>query len=201
MDKKAPIFIGLGNGKVIDILNPADYESLTLGWIIDSLANIRRFSGRGTSVLNHSYACYEFCKASIGLNDVAISALVHDFSEAFIGDIINPVKDLFPELSVIENTVMQNIQHRFSLPATQDFSYIIKMVDLLALETEAKYVVGWEDAELCNITNALANEFTKEQRDMMAHFVCHYNDKHQDCTIPTEDIIEIIDAYRMISRI
>lgn len=191
----AQIRIGIGGGNLLDIHKPEDYEKLSLDWIIDSLANIRRFSGRGMSVLNHSYVCYKFVEHQYGLAECSVVALTHDFTEAVTGDIIAPIKNAVPGLSELDQIITNNIQQRFSLPPAPDHSHLLKMVDLFALEMEARYIVGWGDVELSDVTTTLGNYFTPSQRDLMVNLIREYDDTHGGTTVSTNKIVSVINTY------
>jgi len=65
------------------------------------------------------------------------AALLHDAAEAYLGDMVKPLKNLFPEFSRIEAQVMQIIGHRFDV----DLGHLdpsIKHADLIALATEKR---------------------------------------------------------------
>lgn len=192
---KPPILIGVGRGKILDVYNPEDYGKLSLAWIIDSLANIRRFSGRGMSVLNHSYVCYKFVEHQCGLEERSVAALTHDFAEAVTGDIIAPIKNAVPGLSEIDQIITNDIQQRFSLPSAQDHSHLLKMVDLFALEMEARYIVGWGDVELSDVTTTLGNYFTPSQRGLMVNLIQEYDDTHGGTTVSTNKVVSVINTY------
>jgi 5'-deoxynucleotidase YfbR-like HD superfamily hydrolase len=65
------------------------------------------------------------------------TALLHDAAEAYLGDMVKPLKNLFPEFSVIEARVMEIIGHRFGLDLTH-LDPAIKQADLIALATEKR---------------------------------------------------------------
>jgi hypothetical protein len=69
--------------------------------------------------------------------ELRFSALLHDAAEAYLGDMVKPLKNLFPEFSLIEARVMEIIGHRFGLDLTH-LDPAIKQADLIALATEKR---------------------------------------------------------------
>jgi len=65
-----------------------------------------------------------------------LAALLHDASEAYLGDMVKPLKVLLPEFARIEDQVTEIIAAAFGV----DFSdYVaIKKADLVALATEKR---------------------------------------------------------------
>lgn len=86
----------LGNGKVA-VLSKPDPDVFDIETIARALANMGRFNGHTSSfysVAQHSvYVCGQ-CP-----QEFALAGLLHDASEAFLGDIIRPLKVL-PEFKV-----------------------------------------------------------------------------------------------------
>ena len=75
-------------------------------------------------------------------------ALLHDGSEAFIADMVTPVKRFMPEYKSLENIIQSAIDNKFGV---EDVPYEnIKKADLQMLSTEAHQLmliapVGWQD--------------------------------------------------------
>lgn len=105
--------------RIIDLaeVKPNDID---LKDIAEGLSNIIRFNGRGWSVLEHSLAMYEFAKARMFPKRVQIECLLHDAPEAYIGDIIKPVKELIPQISAYEDTLLSTIYESLNVPVTHD---------------------------------------------------------------------------------
>jgi hypothetical protein len=75
-------------------------------------------------------------------------ALLHDSSEAFLGDISSPLKKMLPDYKLIEKHVEDAIFNKFNMPLIMD--KCIKDADLRLLATEKrdmmadKYDLEWE---------------------------------------------------------
>lgn len=103
--------------------------------IAHGLAYQCRFNGQTRafySVAQHSLMVMALVPA-----ELRFAALLHDAAEAYLGDMVKPLKNLFPEFSVIEARVMEIIGQRFDI----DLSHLdpaIKHADLIALATEKR---------------------------------------------------------------
>jgi len=87
-------------------------EDLHMADIATSLHQIMRFNGhayRGYSVLSHSMVMCDMAEP-----EFKMEALLHDAGEAYLGDIIVPVKEMFPDIALFENEVTALIMDKFS---------------------------------------------------------------------------------------
>ena len=86
--------------------------SFELEDIAHALSNICRFNGHVTapySVLSHSLCAYDLAPL-----EHKLEALLHDAAEAYIGDIIVPVKELFPAIAKYEDILAGMIFQKFA---------------------------------------------------------------------------------------
>lgn len=100
------------SGRLFDILKPEEYE-FDVEEIGTALSNLCRYTGhvnRFYSVAEHSVLV-----SRIVPDRVALSALFHDASEAYLGDVSSPLKKLLPEYRAIEERVQQAIFNYFGL--------------------------------------------------------------------------------------
>lgn len=102
--------------------------------IAHSLSNICRFTGatqRFFSVAQHSIMVCDIVPPKFKL-----AALLHDASEAYLGDFSAPMKRMFPDFKMLENKIERAIFETFGL----DFPLHpwIKFADLIALATEQR---------------------------------------------------------------
>lgn len=106
--------------------------------ITKMLSGITRFNGRGYTVLFHSLLMYEYAKQK-GDNALAVMSLLHDTGEAYIGDIIQPVKEAVPQIAELERriyaTIVRVIGIRFSIDTQK-----LKELDKLAMAVEYEEV-------------------------------------------------------------
>jgi len=70
---------------------------------------------------------------------ISLCGLLHDASEAYIGDIPSPIKRILPEYQEMEKKIMGVVCEKFSLP--QELPKIVKEIDSSILTTEANYLM------------------------------------------------------------
>jgi len=90
-------------------------DDLDLEDIIPAIANIPRFNGHvgSYSVAEHSYWVAKLVPDE---RELRLWGLLHDASEAYLGDIAKPLKDALPELQSVENNILLAIAFKFGLP-------------------------------------------------------------------------------------
>jgi hypothetical protein len=122
------------NGKMFNYVNP-DPNTIDQFVIAHGLSKICRFVGQIPvmyTVAQHSVlASYEVPE------EYAFSALMHDASEAFTGDIPTPLKMLIPDFRVIEDRIQETINAKYCLPYKMDPE--IKRADIVMLKTEKQH--------------------------------------------------------------
>lgn len=110
------------NGSVVDFLNLGT-STIVLADIAERLAAIPRFNG-GTKTLytvaQHSLAMLYLLTIRRASPKVQQLALMHDMTEAFMGDMVSPLKALFPAFSKLEADLFEIIC--CNLRVTNDFT-------------------------------------------------------------------------------
>ena len=100
-------------GRAFPLLNPtpADIDSED---IAHALSLICRYGGH----VSRFYSVAEHCvlMSYAVPAEHALWALLHDATEAYLGDVISPLKHHLPEYRVVENRLMHAVIKRFSLP-------------------------------------------------------------------------------------
>lgn len=106
--------IMLASGALFDIVDP-EGSDFTLQDIAHGLGRVCRFAGQ----TNRFYSVAEHCFHVARLVPVELGriALLHDASEAFIGDVTRPLKALLPDYQAIEARIEAAIAARFLAPA------------------------------------------------------------------------------------
>ena len=102
--------------------------------IAHGLAYQCRFNGQTSSF--YSVAQHSVLVASLVPDELKLAALLHDAAEAYLGDIVKPLKMLVPEFAPIEKRVMEIIGQRFCVTGLTDLR--IKHADLTLLATEKR---------------------------------------------------------------
>ena len=102
--------------------------------IAHGLAYQCRFNGQTREF--YSVAQHSLIVASLVPSQLRLAALLHDAAEAYLGDMVKPLKVLLPEFAAIEDKVTALIAEAFAI----DFSDYapIKRADLIALATEKR---------------------------------------------------------------
>lgn len=111
-------------------IDDVDIEDIAHG-----LAYQCRFNGQTREF--YSVAQHSLMVTDLVPEPCRLAALLHDAAEAYLGDMVKPLKNLFPEFSVIEGRVMQIIGHRFGVDL-EALDPSIKQADLVALATEKR---------------------------------------------------------------
>lgn len=101
------------SGRWFDILRPEEYR-FDIEEIAEALSRLCRYTG-------HTNGFYSVAEHSILVSHAvpekyALIGLLHDASEAFVGDVSSPLKALLPGYRDIENNIQQAIANHFSLP-------------------------------------------------------------------------------------
>lgn len=126
-------------GRAFNILDPSP-DSINIMDIAVSLSRTQRFNGHtknGADVMGfYSVAEHSYLGSTLAKNKkLAQWMLLHDAAEAYIGDIVTPVKALLPEVYSIEARIMEAVKLRFGLP---DIDYEeVKSLDAEMLAAEA----------------------------------------------------------------
>jgi uncharacterized protein len=103
--------------------------------VAHGLAYQCRFNGQTSAF--YSVAQHSLMVMALVPPALCFQALLHDAAEAYLGDMVKPLKLLFPEFSVIEARVMEIIGQRFAIDLTR-LDPAIKRADLIALATEKR---------------------------------------------------------------
>lgn len=122
-------------------------EEIRIEDIAHALSYMCRFNGhcsRFYSVGQHSIHCLELARRKgIENNETLLYILLHDASEAYIADLIRPVKRFMPEYKRVEEELQNKIYLRFGLgvPMAPKREEVVKYIDNLMLANEAKQLV------------------------------------------------------------
>ncbi|MEI6061455.1 MAG: HD domain-containing protein, partial [Bacteroidota bacterium] len=102
-------FLTHPKGIAFDILNPKP-DMFHIEDIANALANICRFGGQVPifySVADHSLRVCQMVQSEDADPRLALTALLHDASEAYLGDVITPLKLQLSEYRAIEANLEQ----------------------------------------------------------------------------------------------
>lgn len=134
------LYVLTHTNKIVDIenLRPGD---ITPTGIAIALESMRRFQGRGVSVLRHTFWVFELIRKQYPDNyNLQLLALLHDAPEAFIGDIPAPILNSSKDLQVLHSRVSDSIFRCFGA-AFKDFGEVL-IADRVSLMYEYSRLVG-----------------------------------------------------------
>ena len=145
-------YIQTSSGRWFNPFEP-DPEQIDPDDIARALANVCRFGGHTRafySVAQHSVIVSELVEARGGDVEDVFAALMHDATEAYLGDMPHPIKHRSPlgaAFKEAENRLEAVLQARFAIKADVPE---IKRVDraLLATERGAFSSISWDWPEL-----------------------------------------------------
>jgi hypothetical protein len=123
-------------GKLVDLAN-FTVDDVRLPDISHSLAMLNRFTGhskRPYSVAQHSVMVSRLCRP-----EHAMWGLMHDASEAYLGDMASPLKAMLPAYRELEEHVQRAIAKAFYLP--WPIPPEVKHCDLRALMAEKRDLI------------------------------------------------------------
>ena len=98
------------------------------------------------SVAQHSLNCAKEAQSRGYSQHVVLSCLFHDASEAYMSDLITPIKKQMKEYQTIEDHLLETIFHAFHIQLNDDEKSIWKDMDHLLLEAELKKMMPLEES-------------------------------------------------------
>ena len=120
-------------------------EQIYIEDIAHALSHLCRANGHTKyfySVAQHSINCAAEAKARGYSRKLQLTALLHDASEAYMADLIRPVKQFIPQYSVLEDKLLAVILNKYGLDALLPIE--IKQIDDAMLYAEFKILCGAE---------------------------------------------------------
>lgn len=120
-------------------------EEFDLKAVPHCLSNICRYNGfvnRYYSVAQHSVMVCELAEAEYGRgSEIARCALLHDATEAYLGDISRPLKAHLPDYQKLEAHVHSVIIQALGLPSDPEVWKQVSRFDVMALMIEANHIL------------------------------------------------------------
>lgn len=97
------------------------------------------------SVAQHSLNCAKEAQNRGYSKNVVLSCLFHDASEAYMSDLITPIKKQMNEYQIIEDQLLEKIFQAFHIQLKNEEKIIWKEMDHLLLEAELKEMMPLEE--------------------------------------------------------
>ncbi|MGY8624190.1 phosphohydrolase [Chromobacterium violaceum] len=122
-------------GRLVDLLHPSPAD-IDIHEVVHHLAHICRFGGACRpfySVAEHSVRVAEILPPRLKL-----AGLLHDAQEAYVGDVVTPLKRQLPSYQYVEGLVAAAIEARFRLQLSEEDRAAIRRADLVLLATERR---------------------------------------------------------------
>lgn len=124
-------------------------EDITLNDIARSLSRICRFGGHLKDDVEHySVAQHSVLVSYVVPKEYAKEGLLHDATEAYVGDMIRPIKVVMPHYNELEHAVKQSVCAAFNLE--HDYLHVeevIKYADNVVACTEKRDVIPESTAD------------------------------------------------------
>lgn len=136
--------IRLRSGLYLDLSDPRE-DQFTLEDIAGGLSKICRFGGQIEcfySVAEHSYWCGYRAECDGLSRDEICAVLLHDAAEAFVGDVVKPLKIMLGEFGRVERRVEGVIERKFGVDFGRHKNAIRKIdQEMLIAERRAMFSV------------------------------------------------------------
>lgn len=139
--------IKVSAGHYVDLGNP-DPETIEVNSIAAALSKVCRFGGhcpKFYSVAEHSIHATAMAIAEGFGGDALVAVFLHDAAEAYIGDMMKPLKVMMPQYSEAEQRMESAIESAFGIKFGR-FTDTIKRFDRAMLKAE-KVTMWPEDTE------------------------------------------------------
>jgi len=130
------------SGRQVSLLDPRP-DQIDIGDIAHGLAFQCRFNGQVSRF--YSVAQHSILVASMLPEHLKLVGLLHDAAEAYLGDIVQPLKQFLPEFERIEQRLMTVIGERLGIRL--DHHQEVKHADLVALATEKRDLLPREKGD------------------------------------------------------
>jgi hypothetical protein len=172
--------IRLRSGRYFDLADPKP-DQFVLEDIAGALAKICRFGGqidRFYSVAQHLVLCVWQGERD-GLPRRVLRTLgMHDGTEAFVGDVVKPLKIMLPAYDRIESRAWGVVVERFDLDVSPETMAAVKKIDREMLMAERKQLfsadgVKWTGEDSVRSLDILIDPWPPKQAELEFHAVCH----------------------------
>ncbi len=177
-----PDYMVTYSGTEVDPLNP-DVESIRLEDIAHALSLLCRGGGHLKffySVGQHSVNCAAEAEARGLDKKTVLACLLHDASEAYLSDIIRPVKKHLSQYLAIEQKLQDAIWEKFSLNLSQPDLEAVAQIDDIVLYNEITLLMNTAKKLDAPLLQGKCDFSLRQCRDIEQSFVRLAN-QYLDC--------------------
>ena len=134
-------------------LNPLDpkEEDIKIEDIAHALSYICRGNGQVTHFYSVGQHCINAAKEAEARNEsyrVKLASLLHDASEAYMSDVIRPIKQFLPKYKEIEENFLEKVYNRFGLgELTDEEKTKVKSIDDALLDYDMAMLLAEDKPE------------------------------------------------------
>ncbi len=123
-------------GRKIDLMDvkPNDISIVDIAW---GLSMQNRFNGQ--ILKPYSVAHHSILVANLLDQEYKAEALMHDAAEAYIGDLIKPIKNHCPRYIRVEKKILKTIFKKYKINDTGEISEKVMWADAVMLNREKSY--------------------------------------------------------------
>lgn len=145
--------VGLCSGRIFHPFDPR-MDEVFLQDIAHGLARIGRFNGQTRQC--YSVAQHSFYVSRLVPAEVALIGLLHDAAEAYICDLVHPIKVMLTDYQALESRIEAAIAARYGLPWpwSESVQAAIKLADLAMCRTEMEQLMSADPAWLPPVESA-----------------------------------------------
>lgn len=139
--------ISTATGRYADLANPFEHD-LYLDDIAKALSKICRFTGHCSkfySVAEHSVRVAAYLRWCGYTPQTQLAGLLHDATEAYLGDVSTPLKNLLSSYRALERLMESKVEQQFGV--TIHGRADIKYADLVLLAYEKHHLLPMEKGE------------------------------------------------------
>lgn len=133
--------INLRSGRVFDFASPSA-SAIAIEDIASALSKLCRFGGHCSSfysVAEHSYLCAQVAMADYCEPEAILAVLMHDATEAYVSDMVKPLKSLMPEYKAIESRTQSVIAEAFQIDFAKWHGKVSE-IDMAMLVAEHRFL-------------------------------------------------------------
>lgn len=132
-DLRPAPFLLTASGVVFDLASPRPQDVVAQD-LAHALSRLCRFGGHAST--HYSVAQHSVLVSTLVPPALALAGLLHDAAEAYVGDVVSPVKRLLADFAQVEARVLGAVASRFAVPLWAFHTPEVAAADRAALLAE-----------------------------------------------------------------